>query len=173
MLDKVVSFSLNTEVGLFVFIMLRESREQRFQWVSPDEQKDALHTEALQSVSCPCHPDTYRSLCRWEAVPSASRGCCPPTSCLQWSTTSCRRWPKCLTISHSTAWLRRHAHSTGRKASLQLIGLRPSDLRSAGEQLRSLIRHDGFTSAAKNGWLWCTHLSCVHDTFVQKCKNII
>ncbi|XP_024135175.1 uncharacterized protein LOC112150885 [Oryzias melastigma] len=31
MLDKVVSFSLNTEVGLFVFIMLRESREQRFQ----------------------------------------------------------------------------------------------------------------------------------------------
>lgn len=33
MLDKVVSFSLNTEVGLFVFIMLRESREDRFQWV--------------------------------------------------------------------------------------------------------------------------------------------
>ncbi|XP_019112010.1 uncharacterized protein si:ch211-51h4.2 isoform X2 [Larimichthys crocea] len=31
MLDKVVSFSLNTEVGLFVFIMLRESREDRFQ----------------------------------------------------------------------------------------------------------------------------------------------
>ncbi|XP_034438052.1 uncharacterized protein si:ch211-51h4.2 [Hippoglossus hippoglossus] len=31
MLDKVVSFSLNTEVGLFVFIMLRESREERFQ----------------------------------------------------------------------------------------------------------------------------------------------
>ncbi|XP_023810231.1 uncharacterized protein LOC101158756 isoform X2 [Oryzias latipes] len=31
MLDKVVSFSLNTEVGLFVFIMLRESKEQRFQ----------------------------------------------------------------------------------------------------------------------------------------------
>ncbi|KAG7514481.1 hypothetical protein JOB18_035014 [Solea senegalensis] len=30
-LDKVVSFSLNTEVGLFVFIMLRESREDRFQ----------------------------------------------------------------------------------------------------------------------------------------------
>lgn len=33
MLDKFVSFSLNTEVGLFVFIMLRESREDRFQWV--------------------------------------------------------------------------------------------------------------------------------------------
>ncbi|XP_038572758.1 uncharacterized protein si:ch211-51h4.2 isoform X2 [Micropterus salmoides] len=31
MLDKVVSFSLNTEVGLFVFIMMRESREERFQ----------------------------------------------------------------------------------------------------------------------------------------------
>ncbi|KAF3691340.1 hypothetical protein EXN66_Car007015 [Channa argus] len=31
MLDKFVSFSLNTEVGLFVFIMLRESREDRFQ----------------------------------------------------------------------------------------------------------------------------------------------
>ncbi|XP_008304766.1 uncharacterized protein LOC103376175, partial [Stegastes partitus] len=31
MLDKVVSFSLNTEVGLFIFIMLRESREDRFQ----------------------------------------------------------------------------------------------------------------------------------------------
>ncbi|XP_036969595.1 uncharacterized protein si:ch211-51h4.2 isoform X2 [Acanthopagrus latus] len=31
MLDKVVSFSLNTEVGLFVFIMLREAREDRFQ----------------------------------------------------------------------------------------------------------------------------------------------
>ncbi|XP_070688200.1 uncharacterized protein [Pempheris klunzingeri] len=31
MLDKVVSFSLNTEVGLFVFVMLRESREDRFQ----------------------------------------------------------------------------------------------------------------------------------------------
>ncbi|XP_044054518.1 uncharacterized protein si:ch211-51h4.2 isoform X2 [Siniperca chuatsi] len=31
MLDKVVSFSLNTEVGLFVFIMMRESREDRFQ----------------------------------------------------------------------------------------------------------------------------------------------
>ncbi|XP_005938680.1 uncharacterized protein si:ch211-51h4.2 isoform X1 [Simochromis diagramma] len=31
MLDKVVSFSLNTEVGLFVFIMLRECREDRFQ----------------------------------------------------------------------------------------------------------------------------------------------
>ncbi|XP_049444016.1 uncharacterized protein si:ch211-51h4.2 [Epinephelus fuscoguttatus] len=31
LLDKVVSFSLNTEVGLFVFIMLRESREDRFQ----------------------------------------------------------------------------------------------------------------------------------------------
>ncbi|XP_033996632.1 uncharacterized protein si:ch211-51h4.2 [Trematomus bernacchii] len=30
MLDKVVSFSLNTEVGLFIFIMLRESREDRF-----------------------------------------------------------------------------------------------------------------------------------------------
>ncbi|KAI3368433.1 hypothetical protein L3Q82_025446, partial [Scortum barcoo] len=30
-LDKVVSFSLNTEVGLFVFIMLRESREDRYQ----------------------------------------------------------------------------------------------------------------------------------------------
>ncbi|KAM4548475.1 uncharacterized protein PAE49_016716 isoform 2-T2 [Odontesthes bonariensis] len=30
MLDKVVSFSLNTEVGLFVFIMLRESREDRY-----------------------------------------------------------------------------------------------------------------------------------------------
>ncbi|XP_067454042.1 uncharacterized protein si:ch211-51h4.2 isoform X1 [Thunnus thynnus] len=34
MLDKVVSFSLNTEVGLFVFIMLRESREDRFQHLS-------------------------------------------------------------------------------------------------------------------------------------------
>ncbi|XP_029988009.1 uncharacterized protein LOC115417931 [Sphaeramia orbicularis] len=34
MLDKVVSFSLNTEVGLFVFIMLRESREDRFQNLS-------------------------------------------------------------------------------------------------------------------------------------------
>ncbi|KAM7388768.1 hypothetical protein PAMP_024918 [Pampus punctatissimus] len=33
-LDKVVSFSLNTEVGLFVFIMLRESREDRFQHLS-------------------------------------------------------------------------------------------------------------------------------------------
>nr|XP_046246500.1 uncharacterized protein si:ch211-51h4.2 isoform X2 [Scatophagus argus] len=31
MLDKVVSFSLNTEVGLFIFVMLRESREDRFQ----------------------------------------------------------------------------------------------------------------------------------------------
>ncbi|KAK2836034.1 hypothetical protein Q5P01_016518 [Channa striata] len=31
MLDKFVSFSLNTEVGLFIFIMLRESREDRFQ----------------------------------------------------------------------------------------------------------------------------------------------
>ena len=30
-LDKVVSFSLNTEVGLFVFIMLRVSRLERFQ----------------------------------------------------------------------------------------------------------------------------------------------
>ncbi|KAM9761599.1 uncharacterized protein ACNS7B_003980 [Menidia menidia] len=30
MLDRVVSFSLNTEVGLFIFIMLRESREDRF-----------------------------------------------------------------------------------------------------------------------------------------------
>ncbi|CAJ1059677.1 uncharacterized protein si:ch211-51h4.2 [Xyrichtys novacula] len=34
MLDKVVSFSLNTEVGLFVFIMLRESREDRFQHIA-------------------------------------------------------------------------------------------------------------------------------------------
>ncbi|CAK6976726.1 uncharacterized protein si:ch211-51h4.2 isoform X1 [Scomber scombrus] len=34
MLDKVVSFSLNTEVGLFIFIMLRESREDRFQNLS-------------------------------------------------------------------------------------------------------------------------------------------
>ncbi|KAM6962565.1 uncharacterized protein FYW47_008236 [Aplochiton taeniatus] len=31
MLDKVVSFSLNTEVGLFVFVMLRASRSERFQ----------------------------------------------------------------------------------------------------------------------------------------------
>ncbi|XP_051528383.1 uncharacterized protein si:ch211-51h4.2 isoform X2 [Myxocyprinus asiaticus] len=30
MLDKVVSFSLNTEVGLFIFLMLRTSRSQRF-----------------------------------------------------------------------------------------------------------------------------------------------
>ncbi|XP_059394271.1 uncharacterized protein si:ch211-51h4.2 isoform X2 [Carassius carassius] len=30
MLDKVVSFSLNTEVGLFIFLMLRASRSQRF-----------------------------------------------------------------------------------------------------------------------------------------------
>ncbi|XP_062306742.1 uncharacterized protein si:ch211-51h4.2 [Osmerus eperlanus] len=33
-LDKVVSFSLNTEVGLFVFIMLRVSRLERFQQLS-------------------------------------------------------------------------------------------------------------------------------------------
>lgn len=32
-LDKVVSFSLNTEVGLFVFFMLRESREDQYQSV--------------------------------------------------------------------------------------------------------------------------------------------
>ncbi|KAK6314064.1 hypothetical protein J4Q44_G00155230 [Coregonus suidteri] len=31
MLDKVVSFSLNTEVGLFIFVMLRASRSERFQ----------------------------------------------------------------------------------------------------------------------------------------------
>ncbi|XP_055717095.1 uncharacterized protein si:ch211-51h4.2 isoform X2 [Salvelinus fontinalis] len=31
MLDKVVSFSLNTEVGLFIFMMLRASRSERFQ----------------------------------------------------------------------------------------------------------------------------------------------
>ncbi|XP_034149686.1 uncharacterized protein si:ch211-51h4.2 isoform X2 [Esox lucius] len=31
MLDKVVSFSLNTEVGLFFFLMLRASRSERFQ----------------------------------------------------------------------------------------------------------------------------------------------
>ncbi|KAL1022466.1 hypothetical protein UPYG_G00028050 [Umbra pygmaea] len=31
MLDKVVSFSLNTEVGLFIFLMLRASRSERFQ----------------------------------------------------------------------------------------------------------------------------------------------
>ncbi|XP_051768130.1 uncharacterized protein si:ch211-51h4.2 isoform X2 [Ctenopharyngodon idella] len=30
MLDKVVSFSLNTEVGLFIFLMLRTSRSERF-----------------------------------------------------------------------------------------------------------------------------------------------
>ncbi|XP_041913407.1 uncharacterized protein si:ch211-51h4.2 [Alosa sapidissima] len=30
MLDKVVSFSLNTEVGLFIFVMLRTSRSERF-----------------------------------------------------------------------------------------------------------------------------------------------
>ncbi|XP_016425508.1 uncharacterized protein LOC107753790 [Sinocyclocheilus rhinocerous] len=30
MLDKVVSFSLNTEVGLFIFLMLRSSRSERF-----------------------------------------------------------------------------------------------------------------------------------------------
>ncbi|KAK3562448.1 hypothetical protein QTP86_034092 [Hemibagrus guttatus] len=30
MLDKVVSFSLNTEVGLFIFLMLRASRSERF-----------------------------------------------------------------------------------------------------------------------------------------------
>ncbi|XP_029906404.1 uncharacterized protein LOC115358517 [Myripristis murdjan] len=34
MLDKVVSFSLNTEVGLFVFVMLRASRANRFQHLS-------------------------------------------------------------------------------------------------------------------------------------------
>ncbi|KAJ0032727.1 hypothetical protein NQD34_002808 [Periophthalmus magnuspinnatus] len=33
-LDKVVSFSLNTEVGLFVFFMLRESREEQYQSVN-------------------------------------------------------------------------------------------------------------------------------------------
>ncbi|XP_031641813.1 uncharacterized protein LOC116353057 [Oncorhynchus kisutch] len=31
MLDKVVSFSLNTEVGLFIFVMLRASRSEGFQ----------------------------------------------------------------------------------------------------------------------------------------------
>ncbi|XP_039523032.1 uncharacterized protein si:ch211-51h4.2 [Pimephales promelas] len=30
MLDKVVSFSLNTEAGLFIFLMLRSSRSERF-----------------------------------------------------------------------------------------------------------------------------------------------
>ncbi|KAJ8418855.1 hypothetical protein AAFF_G00003540 [Aldrovandia affinis] len=34
MLDKVVSFSLNTEVGLFIFIMLRTSRSERFKHLS-------------------------------------------------------------------------------------------------------------------------------------------
>ncbi|KAK7889276.1 hypothetical protein WMY93_024836 [Mugilogobius chulae] len=33
-LDKVVSFSLNTEVGLFIFFMLRESREDQYQSVN-------------------------------------------------------------------------------------------------------------------------------------------
>ncbi|XP_056590165.1 uncharacterized protein si:ch211-51h4.2 isoform X1 [Triplophysa dalaica] len=34
MLDKVVSFSLNTEVGLFIFLMLRTSRSERFKHIT-------------------------------------------------------------------------------------------------------------------------------------------
>ncbi|XP_024909985.1 uncharacterized protein LOC103376826 [Cynoglossus semilaevis] len=66
-LDKVVSFSLNTEVGLFIFIMLRESREDRYQhigvplpvgdcvfsltWLLPTYFLFAVTFDALQSLA--------------------------------------------------------------------------------------------------------------------------
>ncbi len=46
MLDKVVSFSLNTEVGLFIFLMLRTSRSERFKWV-----KACVHLMPIRPAS--------------------------------------------------------------------------------------------------------------------------
>ncbi|KAI4828648.1 hypothetical protein KUCAC02_022727, partial [Chaenocephalus aceratus] len=71
MLEKVVSFSLNTEVGLFIFIMLRESREDRFKhmvvplpvgecvfslsWLLPTYFLFAVTYDVLQTVADVAH----------------------------------------------------------------------------------------------------------------------
>lgn len=55
MLDKVVSFSLNTEVGLFIVLMLRTSRSERFKWVKAFVHLMPIRNPVSPLLSIPRH----------------------------------------------------------------------------------------------------------------------